>query len=242
MGRLIYSFNVSLDGYIETVDKSLDWSLIIRRGPRLFQRPDAGARRVALRPAPVGPHERPLADRRGRPRQQRGDARLRAVRGTPRRRSCSRGRSTMWTTVPDLANGDVGEELAKVRREFDGDLEVGGANLAAQFIERGLVDEYRLMIHPVAIGGGTPFWPAGQRRSRPRDGLPDLLERLPPPDVRARLSRLPSTDGRRDRRRRRGGRRDDGRWHRAGRARGRPRGRAVRRRRDRSRAWRPADP
>ena len=28
MGRLIYSFNVSLDGYIETVDKSLDWSLI----------------------------------------------------------------------------------------------------------------------------------------------------------------------------------------------------------------------
>src|SRR4051794_34259491 len=28
MGRLIYSFNVSLDGFIETVDKSLDWALI----------------------------------------------------------------------------------------------------------------------------------------------------------------------------------------------------------------------
>ena len=164
MGRLIYSFNVSLDGYIETVDKSLDWSLIDPRGPRLLQRPDAGARCVAVRPASVGPHERVLADRRAGP-----DA-------TPYMREFAQA----WNATPKfvfsrtlehaehgarIVRGDVGEELAKVRREFDGDLEVGGANLAAQFIERGLVDEYRLMIHPVAIGGGTPFWPAGQRRS-----------------------------------------------------------------------------
>jgi hypothetical protein len=38
-----------------------------------------------------------------------------------------------------LAAGDVGEQLAMIRAEFDGDLEVGGPTLAAQFIERDLV-------------------------------------------------------------------------------------------------------
>jgi dihydrofolate reductase len=46
-----------------------------------------------------------------------------------------------------------------VRDEFGGDLGVAGANLAGQFVRRGLVDEYRLVIHPVALGAGTPYWP-----------------------------------------------------------------------------------
>src|SRR6185503_3084827 len=58
-----------------------------------------------------------------------------------------------------LATGDVGEEIAAIKAEFDGDLEVGGPTLAAQFIERDLVDEYRLVIHPVVLGAGTPFFP-----------------------------------------------------------------------------------
>ena len=32
-------------------------------------------------------------------------------------------------------------------------------NLAGQFVQRGLVDEYRIVVHPVVIGAGTPFWP-----------------------------------------------------------------------------------
>jgi len=58
-----------------------------------------------------------------------------------------------------LVRGDVGEVLARIREEFDGDLEVGGPTLAAEFIRRGLVDEYRLVVHPVAIGAGTPYFP-----------------------------------------------------------------------------------
>ena len=58
-----------------------------------------------------------------------------------------------------LVKGDVGAVLADLRKEFDGDLDVGGANLAGQFVRRGLVDEYRLVIHPVVLGAGTPFWP-----------------------------------------------------------------------------------
>jgi dihydrofolate reductase len=31
--------------------------------------------------------------------------------------------------------------------------------LAAEFVRRGLVDEYRLVVHPVVLGSGTPFFP-----------------------------------------------------------------------------------
>jgi dihydrofolate reductase len=58
-----------------------------------------------------------------------------------------------------LVRGDVGDELARLRAEFDGDFEVGGATLAASFIRRGLVDEFGLVVHPVVLGGGTPFFP-----------------------------------------------------------------------------------
>ena len=58
-----------------------------------------------------------------------------------------------------LVNGDVGTVLDGLRHEFHGDLGVAGPNLAGQFVRRGLVDEYRLVIHPVVLGAGTPFWP-----------------------------------------------------------------------------------
>jgi dihydrofolate reductase len=58
-----------------------------------------------------------------------------------------------------LVGGDVGEVLDGLRPEFDGDLAVGGPNLAGQFVRRGLVDEFRLVVHPVVLGAGTPFWP-----------------------------------------------------------------------------------
>jgi len=58
-----------------------------------------------------------------------------------------------------FVRGDVGEVLNALRTEFEGDLDVGGADLAGQFVRRGLVDEYLLMIHPVVLGAGTPFWP-----------------------------------------------------------------------------------
>jgi dihydrofolate reductase len=58
-----------------------------------------------------------------------------------------------------LVQGDVSTVLDGLRREFDGDMDVGGPNLAAQFVRRGLVDEYQLVVHPVVLGAGTPFWP-----------------------------------------------------------------------------------
>jgi dihydrofolate reductase len=59
-----------------------------------------------------------------------------------------------------LATGSVGEEVARLREQPGGDLAVGGAGLAATCIELGLVDEFRLFVSPLVLGGGTPYFPA----------------------------------------------------------------------------------
>jgi dihydrofolate reductase len=82
--------------------------------------------------------------------------------------------STLTEVAPGCrpVRSDVGEELTRLRREFKGELSVGGPTLAAQFIACGLVDEYRLVIHPVMLGGGTPYFPRLRRLANLR-----LLER-----------------------------------------------------------------
>jgi dihydrofolate reductase len=58
-----------------------------------------------------------------------------------------------------LATGDVAEEVARVKEQSGRDVAVGGASLAAAFMELGLIDEYHLFVSPVVLGGGTPFFP-----------------------------------------------------------------------------------
>jgi dihydrofolate reductase len=58
-----------------------------------------------------------------------------------------------------LARGSVAEEVAAVLAATDRDVEIGGAGLAGQAIELGLVDELRLFRYPVLVGGGTPALP-----------------------------------------------------------------------------------
>ena len=59
-----------------------------------------------------------------------------------------------------LARGGVVEEARRLREQADGDLEIGGPTLAATCIEHDLVDEYRLFVYPVILGGGTPYLPS----------------------------------------------------------------------------------
>jgi dihydrofolate reductase len=54
-------------------------------------------------------------------------------------------------------------ELRRLKATADRDLTVAGANLASQAIEAGLVDEFQLFVSPVAVGGGKPWLPRGQR-------------------------------------------------------------------------------
>jgi dihydrofolate reductase len=58
-----------------------------------------------------------------------------------------------------LAKAPLAEEIAAALDGTDKDVEIGGAGLAAQAIELGLVDELRMFRNPVLVGGGTPFLP-----------------------------------------------------------------------------------
>jgi dihydrofolate reductase len=58
-----------------------------------------------------------------------------------------------------LAQGSVAEEVAAAIDATDKDVSIGGAGLAAEAIELGLVDELRMFRNPVVVGGGTPFLP-----------------------------------------------------------------------------------
>ncbi len=58
-----------------------------------------------------------------------------------------------------LAEASVAEEAAAALRSTDKDVSIGGATLAAEAIELGLIDEFRILRNPVVVGGGTPFLP-----------------------------------------------------------------------------------
>jgi dihydrofolate reductase len=58
-----------------------------------------------------------------------------------------------------LAEASVAEEIAAALDPNDKDVSIGGAGLAAQAIDLGLVDELRVFRYPVVVGGGTPFLP-----------------------------------------------------------------------------------
>lgn len=58
-----------------------------------------------------------------------------------------------------LATGDAVTEIARLKAEGDGPMDVTGATLAATALRAGLVDELVVVTHPVLLGGGTRFLP-----------------------------------------------------------------------------------
>jgi dihydrofolate reductase len=54
-----------------------------------------------------------------------------------------------------VLSGEVTEEVGRLKREIDGEILVqGSTQLVQTLIEHGLVDELRLMVHPVVVGAG----------------------------------------------------------------------------------------
>ena len=158
MGKLIYMLNVSLDGFVETPDHSLDWANVDEELHTWFndQTRTVDASLYGRRMYELMADYWPTAE------------------ADPSATDVEREFASIWMPMPKvvfstslkrvdhnarLVQDDVGAVLDDLRREFDGDLDVGGPNLAGQFVRRGLVDEYRLVIHPVVLGAGTPFWP-----------------------------------------------------------------------------------
>jgi len=61
-----------------------------------------------------------------------------------------------------LVEGDLERAIRQLKAEHDGELEVAGPVLAQSLTELGLIDEYRIYLHPVVLGQGQPYF-AGPR-------------------------------------------------------------------------------
>ena len=80
-----------------------------------------------------------------------------------------------------LVQGDLGSAVRQIKAEHDGEIEVAGPSLAQSVAALGLIDEYRIYLHPVAIGSGKPYFaevPQQALRLRSHDLIGDDVIRL----------------------------------------------------------------
>ena len=61
-----------------------------------------------------------------------------------------------------LISDDVEGAVRKIKAEVEGEIEVGGPELAKSLGDLGLIDAYRIYLHPAVTGGGKPYF-AGPR-------------------------------------------------------------------------------
>jgi dihydrofolate reductase len=61
-----------------------------------------------------------------------------------------------------LVGEDLEGAIRRLKAEHEGEIEVAGPDLARSLTELGLIDEYRIYLHPVVLGSGTPYF-AGPR-------------------------------------------------------------------------------
>jgi dihydrofolate reductase len=71
---------------------------------------------------------------------------------------------TMQSVGPNatLDEGDLESAIRDLKAERDGEIEVAGPGLAQTLTALGLIDEYRIYLHPVVLGHGKPYF-AGPR-------------------------------------------------------------------------------
>lgn len=63
-----------------------------------------------------------------------------------------------------LVRGDIVCEVRRLKQLADNDMDVGGPTLASTLIEADLVDEFRMYVNPLVLGGGIPYFPLLGRR------------------------------------------------------------------------------
>jgi dihydrofolate reductase len=158
MRKLIYSMGVSLDGFIAGPDGEIDWSAPDEELHRFHNQQTRG----------VGAH---LCGRRLYETMLYWETADENPSATEYELEFAR----IWKSIPKvvfsktlervegnarLVRDGVAEEVARLKEQPGKDLAVGGAGLASTFMRLGLVDEYRLFVSPVVLGGGTPYFPA----------------------------------------------------------------------------------
>jgi dihydrofolate reductase len=163
MRRVTYAMGVSLDGYIVGPDGGFDWTT---PDPDVFRFWIEDIRAVDVHLLGRRLYETMLYWETAEQQGSLDEAELEWV--------------ALWNPLPKvvfsttlkavegnarLLSGGLVEEIQRLRAEpGEGEIAIGGATLAAQVAAAGLIDEYRAMVHPVLVGGGTPFFPRSEQR------------------------------------------------------------------------------
>lgn len=162
MRRLIYSMGVSLDGFIAGPGGAIDWSAPDEELHRFHnqQAAELGAHLCGRRL-----YETMVYWENADENPSLSDVELQFARIWQKLAKIVF--TNTLTSVEGnalLATGDPADEVASLKRRGGKDLAVGGAGLASGLIERGLVDDFRLFVSPVVLGGGTPYFPRLHQR------------------------------------------------------------------------------
>jgi dihydrofolate reductase len=166
VGDVIYSMGMSLDGYVEDVDGSI-----------AFAAPDDEVHRLANEQT-----REAAALLYGRRLYEVMEGYWPAVAKQSDVPGIAAEFAEAYVQTPRIVFSDTldsvsagcrlvrsSEAVAEVRRlkqETQGHLGLGGATLAASLID--LIDEFRIWVNPVAVGGGKPFFPAARGQLRLR--------------------------------------------------------------------------
>jgi dihydrofolate reductase len=154
--KLIYSMTVSLDGYIARPDGAIDWTVpdeelflfhtqqVQQIGVHL-----CGRRLYETMVYWETAEESPLLAEHVRFAQ--------IWKALPKVVFSTTLESVVGNTR--LARDGLGEEVSRLKEQPGKDIAVGGAGLAGACMELELIDEWRLFVSPVLLGGGMPYFP-----------------------------------------------------------------------------------
>ena len=160
MGKVVYGMNVSIDGYIEDSSGSIAFS-----GPpaddvhrHWNEHTEAAAASLYGRRLfeVMDEHWTAAAMQDDLPDVEAEFAR--AYVGTPRF-VFSDTLESVPSAVELVRSRDAVAVVSRLKDEIEGPLALGGAGLAASLLD--LIDEFQLVVLPVVIGSGKPFFPAG---------------------------------------------------------------------------------
>ena len=157
MARFVFGMNQSLDGYVD-YDK-------FAPGPKLFQHFIEQTR--GLTGSLYGRKLYEIMSYFDQ-EQPNGNEAERAFSDAWRKSHKWVVSKTLTSVGPNatLINGDVEAEVRRLKTEHEGDIEVGGAVLAKSLTDWGLIDAYRIYLHPVVLGKGDPFFAGPRPRLR----------------------------------------------------------------------------
>ena len=163
MSKLIYSMSVSLDGFVATLDRSIQFVHVDEELHEVFNEEarSVGTMLNGRRMYELMVAYWPTADQDPAATPAERDF-ARIWREKPKVVFSHTLDKVDWNTR--VVRGHVVEEVRRLKEQPNNDMDVGGPTLAAPLIAADLIDEYRLYVNPVVLGEGLSYFPRGGRR------------------------------------------------------------------------------